>query len=139
GAAAAIVFVLAFQSTLKIDLGSKGGLRKLTSGRSDLVQGGVELFAERPLQGHGSGSFGRAFRRERKGNQQQAVSASHTLPVTVAAEQGIVGLAAYVAVLFVALSTLFGNRAAARAPPFDGASPGSLLAARAALAALVCA
>jgi putative inorganic carbon (HCO3(-)) transporter len=139
GVAAAAVFAIAFQSTLKIHLGSNSGLNKVSSGRADLIRGGVELFAKRPLWGYGSGAFGRAYRQERKGNQQQAVSASHTLPVTVAAEQGIVGLAAYVAVLFVALSTLFGNRAAARAPPLDGASPGSFLAARAALAAMFCA
>jgi putative inorganic carbon (hco3(-)) transporter len=146
-AAAALVlgagFVLLFQDALKIDLGSSGGLNKVTSGRSDLIGGGVELFAKRPLQGYGSGSFGRAYRLERKGNQQQAVSASHTMPVTVAAEQGIIGLAAYLAVLATALWALFGDAAwrtaRQRAPPVDGAAPtgdGSYRAARAALAAM---
>jgi putative inorganic carbon (HCO3(-)) transporter len=140
GVAAAAIFALAFQSTLKIHLGSNSGLNKVTSGRADLIRGGVELFGKRPLWGYGSGSFGRAYRQERKGNQQEAVSASHTLPVTVAAEQGIVGLAAYLAVLVAGLSTLLGDRAAARAPPaLDGASGGSFLAARAALAAMFCA
>ena len=114
-------FAVLFQDTLKIDLGSSGGLNKVTSGRADLIGGGVELFAKRPLQGYGSGSFGRAYRLERKGNQQQAVSASHTMPVTVAAEQGLIGLAAYLAVLGAALWALFGDaawRAArGRAPP----------------------
>ena len=132
-AAAALVlgggFAVLFQDTLKIDLGSSGGLNNVTSGRADLIGGGVELFAKRPLQGYGSGSFGRAYRLERKGNQQQAVSASHTMPVTVAAEQGLIGLAAYVAVLAAALWTLFGDaawRAArGRAPPaHDGAGAG---------------
>ena len=115
--AAAGLFVLAFQSTLKIHLGSNSGLNKCherprpTSSRAEL-----ELFANRPLLGYGSGSFGRAYRQERKGNQQEAVSASHTLPVTVAAEQGIVGLAVYVWVLVAAFATLFGDGAAARAP-----------------------
>ena len=107
----AAAFAVAFQDTLKIDLGSSGGLNKVTSGRADLIGGGVELFANRPLQGYGSGSFGRAYRLERKGNQQQAVSASHTMPVTVAAEQGLIGLAAYVAVLAAALWALFGDAA----------------------------
>jgi O-antigen ligase len=138
--AAAAVFAVAFQSTLKIHLGSNSGLNKVTSGRSDLVQGGVELFGNRPFFGYGSGSFGRAYRQERKGNQQQAVSASHTLPITVAAEQGIVGLAAYVWVLVAAFGTLFGDGAAARAPPqLDGSSRSSYLPARAALAAMFCA
>jgi O-antigen ligase len=136
-------FVALFQDTLKIDLGSSGGLNKVSSGRSDLIGGGVELFAKRPLQGYGSGSFGRAYRVERKGNQQQAVSASHTMPVTVAAEQGLIGLAAYLAVLGTALWAMFGDaawRAARkRAPPADGAAHGrdsSQRAARAALAAM---
>jgi hypothetical protein len=146
-AAAALVlaagFAVLFQDTLKIDLGSSGGLNKVTSGRSDLIEGGVELFAKRPLQGYGSGSFGRAYRLERKGNQQQAVSASHTMPVTVAAEQGIIGLAAYLAVLATALWALFGDSAwravRARGPPVDGAVPArgsSARAARAAVAAM---
>jgi O-antigen ligase len=137
------VFVVLFQDALKIDLSTSRGLNKVTSGRSDLIGGGVELFANRPLQGYGSGSFGRAYRIERKGNQQQAVSASHTMPVTVAAEQGLIGLAAYAAVLAAALWSLFGDgawRAArARAPPgVDGSAPGGGAdrTARAALAAM---
>jgi len=137
-------FAVLFQDTLKIDLGSSGGLNNVTSGRADLIGGGVELFAKRPLQGYGSGSFGRAYRLERKGNQQQAVSASHTMPVTVAAEQGLIGLAAYLAVLAAALWSLFGDaawRAARdRAPPgHDGPAPAEGVpyrAARAALAAM---
>ena len=137
-------FAALFQDTLKIDLSTSGGLNSVTSGRSDLIGGGVELFANRPLQGYGSGSFGRAYRLERKGNQQQAVSASHTMPVTVAAEQGLIGLAVYLAVLGTALWTLFGDALwrgmRDRAPPaVDGASAaaaGSYRAARAALAAM---
>jgi len=135
--------VLLFQDALKIDLSTSGGLNKVTSGRADLIGGGVELFAKRPVQGYGSGAFGRAYRVERKGNQQQAVSASHTMPVTVAAEQGLLGLAAYVWVLATALWALFGDRAwraaRERAPPeADGAGPPdfSYRTARAALAAM---
>jgi len=95
--------------------------------------GGVELFGDRPVAGYGSGSFGRAFRREQKGNQQEAVSASHTLPVTVGAEQGLIGLAVYAAVLAAAFTTLLGNRMARAAP---AASDGVV---RAALAAMFCA
>jgi O-antigen ligase len=138
--AAAAVFAIAFQSTLEIHLGSNSGLNKVSSGRADLVRGGAELFANRPLLGYGSGSFGRAYRQERKGNQQQAVSASHTLPVTVAAEQGIVGLVVYVWVLVASFATLFGDAGAARAPPaLDGGSRTPYVPARAALAAMFCA
>ena len=128
GIALATVIAVAFQDTLKIDLGSSSGVSKVTSGRSDLIEGGLELFTNRPLQGYGSGSFGRAYRLERKGNQQQAVSASHTMPVTVAAEQGLIGLVAYVGVVVAGLLLLFGNRAGGHIP--------SLRVARAALAGM---
>lgn len=144
--AAALVGVLlagaiaiAFQDTLKIDLGSSSGLNKVTSGRSDLIGGGLELFVNRPLHGYGSGAFGRAYRKERKGNQQQAVSASHTMPVTVAAEQGLLGLAAYVAVVGAALLSLFGDRAFRRRREDEmtsGEMTGGARVARAALAAM---
>jgi putative inorganic carbon (HCO3(-)) transporter len=115
------IFVLVFQGSLKLDLGSSSGLRKATSGRSDLIEGGVNLFADRPVWGYGSGSFARTFRRERKGNQQEATSASHTLPVTVAAEQGLIGVAAYLFVLIASFGLLLGRMVwferPGRAPP----------------------
>ena len=67
-----------------------------------------------PLQGYGSGSFETGYRRHNK-SAGNAASASHTIPVTVAAEQGIVGLAVYAALLIVAFLVLF--RGAARSPP----------------------
>ncbi len=123
-----IVGVFAFQGSLGIELGSARGVDEFTSGRGGLISGGVSLFGDRPLWGYGSGSFGRVFRQEQDGNQAQSVSASHTLPVTVAAEQGVVGLAAYIAVLLVALVTLLGNRryreaVRARGPPELSARP----------------
>jgi O-antigen ligase len=138
GVVAASIFVLAFQSALKIHLGSSSGVNKVTSGRGNLVSGGLELFRHRPLWGYGSGSFGRAYRQERNGNQQEAVSASHTMPITIGAEQGLIGLAAYAAVLLAAFRVLFGNGAAraARAPPLDGRGGNAFLPARAALAAM---
>ena len=44
-------FVLAFQDALNIHLGSSSGINRATSGRSDLIEGGVNLFAERPVWG----------------------------------------------------------------------------------------
>ena len=73
----------------------------------------MNLFADRPLWGYGSGSFARAFRQERQGNQQQAVSASHTLPITVAAEQGLIGFGAYLLVLVAAFRLLISRAWAA--------------------------
>ncbi len=87
-----------------------GGVSKLspdrfnvdTGGRANLVSGGTDLFAQRPLWGYGSGSFPRAYR-EHIATKKAPVSVSHTEPVTVAAEQGLIGLMAYAALLIVAL------------------------------------
>ena len=92
-----------------------GSSSKATSGRSDLVSGGVRLFADRPAQGWGSGSFAREYRRAEDVSAERATSASHTIPVTVAAEQGIVGLLVYLALLAFAFLRLF--RGAARDGP----------------------
>lgn len=90
-----------------------GGVSKLspdrfnvdTGGRANLVSGGTDLFAQRPLWGYGSGSFPRAYR-EHIATKKAPVSVSHTEPVTVAAEQGLIGLVAYAALLAVALWTM---------------------------------
>ncbi len=95
--------------------GSGGSTQNATNGRTKLIEGGLELFAKRPLQGYGSGSFQKQYEEHSKTGAQNATSASHTIPITVAAEQGIVGLALYVALLVVAFLTLF--RGAGRSPP----------------------
>jgi putative inorganic carbon (HCO3(-)) transporter len=76
-----------------------------TSGRANLVSGGIHLFAQRPLYGYGSGSFPKAYR-EHVETHKAPVSVSHTEPITIAAEQGILGLAAYIAVALTALWTM---------------------------------
>ncbi len=76
-----------------------------TSGRANLVSGGVHLFAQRPIYGYGSGSFPKAYRQHVK-TRKAPVSVSHTEPITVAAEQGLVGLAAYLALVVTALWTM---------------------------------
>ena len=101
-----VVFVIAAQGTLKLDLGSSASLNRGTSGRLDLVKGGLHQFGARPVFGYGSGSFAKVYRERHRGARQQAVSASHTIPVTVAAEQGVVGFLAYLALVFVAFRGL---------------------------------
>jgi O-antigen ligase len=95
--------------------GNGGSANNATTGRAKLIEGGLELFADRPLQGYGSGSFQKEYERHTKTTAENATSASHTIPITVAAEQGVVGLALYVALLVVALLVLF--RGAGRSPP----------------------
>jgi O-antigen ligase len=109
GAAALVVgalFVLVAPSSVRLDLNSSKSADTATSGRYDLVKGGVNLFADKPLEGYGSGAFSRAYRRAEKGSAEKAVSASHTIPVTVAAEQGLPGLLVYIALLVASFATL---------------------------------
>jgi O-antigen ligase len=115
-AAVGLVVVVAAPPSLHFGLkGSGGSANNATSGRAKLVSGGLKLFAERPLGGWGSGSFETQYKRHGGGTASNAVSASHTIPVTVAAEQGVVGLALYMALIVFALLTLF--RGAGRSPP----------------------
>jgi O-antigen ligase len=114
--AIAAVILAAAPASLHFGLkGSGGSANNATNGRSNLITGGLELFGKRPLEGYGSGSFERQYERHSKTTAQNATSASHTIPVTVAAEQGIVGLAVYAALLIVSLLVLLGG--AGRSPP----------------------
>ena len=109
GVAALVVgalFVLVAPSSVRLDLNSSKSADTATSGRYDLVKGGVDLFADKPLQGYGSGAFSRAYRRAEKGSAEKAVSASHTIPITVAAEQGLPGLLVYIALLVAGFGAL---------------------------------
>jgi O-antigen ligase len=110
-----IVLVLLAPASLHFGLkGASGSAANATSGRTTLVSGGLELFAERPLEGYGAGSFETEYKRHSRADAVNATSASHTIPVTVAAEQGIVGLSVYVALLVSAFAVLF--RGAGRSP-----------------------
>jgi O-antigen ligase len=115
--AIAAVVILAAPPSLHFGLnGSGGSTSNATSGRTKLISGGLELFADRPLYGYGAGSFETEYKRHgRARDAANATSASHTIPITVAAEQGIVGLAAYVALLIAAFAVLY--RGVGRSPP----------------------
>ena len=88
------------------DFPSPREINRATVGRSKLVTGGLELWTDRPIQGFGSGSFQEEYKRKRDLTRPNAVTASHTTPVTVAAEQGVIGLALYAVLLVVALQAL---------------------------------
>jgi O-antigen ligase len=110
----AVVFVALAPGAVHLDLGNSKSADKATSGRYDLIEGGLKLFKRAPLVGQGSGSFAREYRRAEHVSPERAASASHTIPVTVAAEQGLVGLVVYLALLAAALARLF--RGARRVP-----------------------
>jgi O-antigen ligase len=110
----AVVFVAIAPGAVHLDLGNSKSADKATSGRYDLINGGLKLFKRAPLVGQGSGSFAREYRRAEHVSPERAASASHTIPVTVAAEQGLIGLVVYLALLAAALARLF--RGARRVP-----------------------
>jgi O-antigen ligase len=114
--AIALVVVLLAPASLHFGLkGTGGSTSNATSGRTKLIDGGLELFAQRPLYGYGSGSFETEYKRHGNASTANATSASHTIPITVAAEQGVIGLAVYVALLIAAFLVLFSG--AGRSPP----------------------
>jgi putative inorganic carbon (hco3(-)) transporter len=73
-------------------------LGEASSGRTGLISGGIDLWEERPIAGWGSGAFAVSFRREIDRIEKPV---SHTEPVTVAAEQGLIGLLPYAAVILL--------------------------------------
>jgi O-antigen ligase len=106
---AAAVFVLAAPGAINLELGNGERVDDATSGRVDLIEGGLNLFEDKPWGGLGSGSFSAEYRRAESASNERATSASHTIPVTIAAEQGVGGLVVYLVLLGLAFARLFGG------------------------------
>jgi putative inorganic carbon (HCO3(-)) transporter len=87
--------------------------RGFDSGHYPLVKGGLELARDRPIAGYGSGSFGQAFYDE---IEKARTTVSHSEPITVAAEQGALGLLVYAALLVTALFTVLSRGVRASLP-----------------------
>jgi O-antigen ligase len=85
--------------------GLNQGINGASSGRGGLVSGGLDLFAHRPVYGYGSGSFITEYRAHHKHNISN-LAASHTIPVTIAAEQGLIGELAYAALVIAGVVCL---------------------------------
>lgn len=81
--------------------GLEQGANGVSAGRGSLVSGGVHIFGQRPVWGYGSGSFQREYLRQYP-NSPGSVGDSHTVPVTIAAEQGVIGLVPYLGLLAAA-------------------------------------
>jgi putative inorganic carbon (HCO3(-)) transporter len=67
-----------------------GGLNSATHGRASLIANGIRIAKAHPVLGVGLGGFEHAYSKRTHRTPRQ--SASHNTPVTVAAEQGAVGL-----------------------------------------------
>jgi O-antigen ligase len=133
-ATVAVGLVLAAPGVLHIEGGSSAALDKATSGRVELIDGAVAMFRDRPVFGYGSGAFQTVYRERQRIRSTKVAAISHTIPLTIAAEQGVVGLLAYLWLLAVVGGLLFsGLRAALRRGP-----PGETTIARAAIAAATC-
>jgi putative inorganic carbon (HCO3(-)) transporter len=85
--------------------GLNQGLNNASSGRGGLVSGGLALFGDRPVWGYGSGSFVMEYQTHNR-RTFTSLAASHTIPITIAAEQGLIGELAYVALVLASLLTL---------------------------------
>ena len=107
--AAGAAFVLVDGRAIRVDLSSSKKADQATTGRYNLIRGGIELFGDEPVTGFGPGSFALEYRRRQGASSESAVSASHTIPITIAAEQGVLGLALYLLVLGAAAGRLFGR------------------------------
>jgi O-antigen ligase len=94
GALTCVVLLTVPQIRHEIVGKSRSGVNRVTSGRANLVGQGIRIALDHPIVGTGVGGFSREYQRRLgiPGRDPKRV-ASHTTPVTVAAEGGIVGLA----------------------------------------------
>jgi len=101
-----VVLVIAAVSSSAIR--HKASLSHVTSGRSTLASKGVKVAVHHPVIGVGVGGFRRAYAdvAHLKGKEPKA-AASHTTPITVAAETGLPGLLLFAWLVGAALLTGF--------------------------------
>ena len=88
------------------DIGPARGIDDETSGRVGLLEGGWDLIKDEPVTGWGSGAFGRAYFNHIR---QTETTASHSEPITVAAEQGAAGALLFLVLLAAMAWLLFGR------------------------------
>jgi O-antigen ligase len=126
----AVAAALLAPAQVGLHTSSAKGLDRSTSGRADLIKGGVKMARDRPVWGFGSGSFADRYRKRQHVHSQKTAAASHTIPITIAAEQGAIGVISYLWLLVCAFGLLFGGlRAAVRAGPGKGVGRAAMAAA----------
>jgi hypothetical protein len=115
----AVAVVLVAAVLLSPAVRHKASLSHVTSGRSTLISRGVKVAEHHPVLGVGVGGFRRAYAEAAhlRGREPRA-AASHTTPVTVAAETGLPGLLLLLWLVWSVLRVAF----ARLAPDFDGAA-----------------
>jgi putative inorganic carbon (HCO3(-)) transporter len=109
---------------------SAAGLDRATSGRFELVTNAARIALDHPVAGVGTGGFKEAYEERLSLRGDAPAVASHNTPLTVAAENGIVGLALLAWLLLAALlATLRGNRGGGRLSEKTAIAAGVLVAA----------
>jgi len=111
------VALVTSQARAKMLDGSKSDLNSITSARSTLVSHGIRIAIHHPVIGVGMGGFRRAYADlTGMSGRDLRKAASHTTPVTVAAEEGVIGFGLFIWLLATALVVTF-RRAG---PTFSG-------------------
>ena len=126
-AIAGAAVVLAAPGTVGLDT----DVNRASAGRAELIKGGGRMFEARPVYGFGAGSFAERFRAREHVTSRRVAAISHTIPVTVAAEQGVPGIVAYLVLLWFAFRLLF----AGLRRELHAGFPDAVLLGRAAIAA----
>jgi putative inorganic carbon (HCO3(-)) transporter len=119
GALVAALVAIVAGGAFDSDESARKAIENQTSGRWELIEGGLEMAADDPVVGIGSGSFEEEFQKRFRAGVEAAGTVSHTEPVTVLAEQGAVGFLAYLAVVAIAFVAL-GHSIARYAPGIRG-------------------
>jgi putative inorganic carbon (hco3(-)) transporter len=102
---APVVAVIAAVGVLLVgDTGDRSA-REVTEGHTTLIEGGFDLARERPAYGYGSASFSESFS-EAEDVEKGDTTSSHNEPITVAAEQGAIGILAYATLIGLSVWTL---------------------------------
>ena len=137
-AAVALALVLVAPSALNLETGSQEALDRATSGRADLIGGGLRMVADRPVYGFGSGSYAERYREREQVSSEKVAAASHTIPLTVTAEQGVVGLVAYLVLVALSFALLLDRlRSVLATAPWPGVAAITRAGLAAAYAALI--
>lgn len=108
---AGLIFALALPSVTGVNLTSSKSAETTTSGRFDLITGAFTLWGQKPIFGQGSGDFSSAYRANKLAKHTAygpaVTTKSHTAPLTVLAEQGIVGLGSFIFLLICGFGAVF--------------------------------
>jgi O-antigen ligase len=109
GVVVALAVVAVTPGTVGLKTDSFSSVNEASSGRAKLIRGGLKMARDRPLTGFGSGSFAERYRVREHVASSRLSAESHTIPVTIAAEQGAIGLLAYGYLLWTAFAVAFGG------------------------------